>query len=272
MTDKIRDVIVHYHIFKNAGTTVDAILHAGFPETNGAVEGKYPWDTLTSQELLDYILANPTLEVVSSHQARLPLPEHPGLRIHPILFLRHPIDRVESVYHFERRQAPDSLSPSVRIAQSTDLKGFVEWGLSDEGTAVFRNFQTICLAGRERDMRTARATNADYLVASARLRELPFVGVVDRFEESARAMKRNMHFAFPHIAFHPGTAQNRSEGRATSLSKRLEHIALHLGDTVFDRVLNENRFDLELYMQSIALGLSGKLESRHSHAAELSSI
>ncbi|MGO4808077.1 hypothetical protein AB4156_00575 [Cupriavidus sp. 2MCAB6] len=258
MTDKVRDVIVHYHIFKNAGTTVDAMLHAAFPETNGAVEGKYPWDTLTSQELLDYILANPKLDVVSSHQARLPLPEHPGLRIHPIVFLRHPIDRVESVYHFERRQPADSLSPSVRIAQSTDLKGFVEWGLSDEGTAVFRNFQTIHLAGREKDMRSARATNADYLVASARLRELPFVGIVDRFEGAADAMLRNLRFAFPDIEFSVGTALNRSDNRAPRLSSRLAHMASLLGNTVFDRILSENRLDLDLYSQAASLSPNQK--------------
>lgn len=253
MTDTVRDVIVHYHIFKNAGTTVDSLLHANFTDTNGAVEGEYPWDTLTSRQLLDFILANPRLDVVSSHQARLPLPEHPGLRIHPIVFLRHPIDRVESVYRFERRQAPDSLSPSVRIAQNTDLRGFVQWGLSDEGTAVFRNFQTIHLAGRQRDMRSARATGADYLVAEARLRELPFVGVVDSFEASVAAMERKLRSAFPAIACSPTAALNRSEGRADRLSARIERIASELGDSLFDDLVRENRFDLDLYRQAIFL-------------------
>jgi len=253
----MRNVIVHYHIFKNAGSSVDGILHANFPDTHGAVEGVYPWDTLDSAALLDYILANPTLDVVSSHQARLPLPQHPGLRIHPILFLRHPIDRVESVYHFERKQAPDSLSPSVRIAQNTNLKGFVEWGLSDEGTAVFRNFQTIHLAGRQRDMRSARATNADYLVASARLRELPLVGVVDSFEASAAAIQRKLRSVFPDIVFSAEGALNRSEGRADRLSARIERIAGDLGDSLFDDLLSQNRFDLDLYMQAIFLGANG---------------
>jgi hypothetical protein len=254
MTENVRNVIVHYHIFKNAGTTVDAILHANFPATNGAVEGKYPWDTLTNQDLLDFILANPRLDVISSHQARFPLPQHPNLRVHPIVFLRHPIDRVESVYHFERQQAPDSLSPSVRIAQNTDLKGFVEWGLSDQGTAVFRNFQTIHIAGRQRDMRRARASHADYLVASSRLRELPFVGIVDRFEDSAIALQRKLRSNFPAIDCSARAVLNRSEGRADSLSARIERIASDLGDTLFDHLLSQNRFDLDLYMQAVFLG------------------
>ncbi|AOZ07322.1 hypothetical protein [Cupriavidus malaysiensis] len=253
MTNAVRDVIVHYHIFKNAGTTVDAILHANFPGSNGAIEGEYPWDTLTSQDLLNFILDNPRLDVVSSHQARLPVPMHPGLRVHPIVFLRHPIDRVESVYKFERRQAPDSLSPSVRIAQNTDLRGFVEWGLSDAGTAVFRNFQTIHLAGRQRDMRSARATSADHLVAAARLSELPFVGLVDSFEESVSALQRKLRPAFPAIALPAETALNRSEGRADRLSVRIERIATELGDSLFDDLLSQNGFDLDLYRQATFL-------------------
>ncbi|WP_011296923.1 sulfotransferase family 2 domain-containing protein [Cupriavidus necator] len=252
MNDPIRDVIVHYHIFKNAGTTIDALLHANFPHSHGAVEGELPWDILSSDQLQQYILANPTLKVVSSHQARLPLPEHTSLRIHPIVFLRHPIDRVESIYQFERHEPDTHLSPGIQIAKNTDLKGFVEWGLSENGTAVFRNFQTIHLAGRETDMRYAAATQADFLVASARLRELSFVGIVDRFDASIQQLRQVLKPIYPDLQLTPSLALNTSIGRSNLLSARIARISEALGNTLLNELIKANQFDLELYWQHTA--------------------
>lgn len=103
-------------------------------------------------------------------------------------------------------------------------------------------------------MRRARASHADYLVASSRLRELPFVGIVDRFEDSAIALQRKLRSNFPAIDCSARAVLNRSEGRADSLSARIERIASDLGDTLFDHLLSQNRFDLDLYMQAVFLG------------------
>ncbi|MGT2495253.1 hypothetical protein ACU4GD_45150 [Cupriavidus basilensis] len=40
-----------------------------------------------------------------------------------------------------------------------------------------------------------------------RLRELPFVGIVDRFEAAVTSTQRNLRFAFPDIEFSVGTAR-----------------------------------------------------------------
>ncbi|MEW6342889.1 MAG: sulfotransferase family 2 domain-containing protein [Paraburkholderia sp.] len=247
---KIRPVVVHYHLFKNAGTTVDSILNRKFPgETHGHIEGPYPWSVVSPDDILAYALGNPALRAISSHQARLPLPQHPDVLFLPILFLRHPIDRFASVYDFERRQPADSASPSVAIARNGGLAAFANWAVERESTAVCRNFQVAHLASTQLDMRKARSTHVDYLQALAHLRSLPFFGLVESFEES---MKGLQDFLRPHIGelnleF---TIQNGSPGRKATLEERLEHIESELGASLYRELLERNALDMLLYREA----------------------
>jgi hypothetical protein len=53
---EMRVVLVHYHLFKNAGTTMDAILARSFPDlAHGDIEGPEPWCTVTPQQLLTFV-------------------------------------------------------------------------------------------------------------------------------------------------------------------------------------------------------------------------
>ena len=101
---KNNHIIIHYHIFKNAGATVDAILRNNFGEACAEYEGSELAAVVKPESMLKYILENPHLKVISSHNARLPVPKHLRLTFYPLIFLRHPIDRIGSMYSFERRQ------------------------------------------------------------------------------------------------------------------------------------------------------------------------
>ncbi|WP_148662089.1 sulfotransferase family 2 domain-containing protein [Paraburkholderia phytofirmans] len=246
----MRTVIVHYHLFKNAGTTMDSVLDRNFAgDAHGHLEGPYPWSTVSPNEILEYALANPGLRVISSHQARLPLPEHPSITFLPILFLRHPIDRFASVYEFERRQPADSISPSVAIARNGGLVAFANWVVDRQATAVCRNFQVAHLASAQSDMREARATHSDYLQALAHLRSLPFFGIVESFEESMQILQE---FLRPHVGelnidF---SIENFTPGRKATLEDRLEHIESELGPSLYRELLEHNALDLLLYREA----------------------
>lgn len=263
----MRTVIVHYHLFKNAGTTVDGILNRNFPgEAHGHLEGPYPWSTVSSNEILDFALSKADLRVISSHQARLPLPQHPSVTFVPVLFLRHPIDRFASVYEFERRQPADSLSPSVAVARNGNLAAFAEWTVAREATAVCRNFQVAHLAGAQSDMRYARATHDDYLQALAHLKSLPFFGMVESFEESLDSLQE---FVRPHmgelnIDF---LIENVSPGRKATLESRLEHIESELGASLYRELLELNALDLLLYHEAKQMFAANRARLRNVHEA-----
>ncbi|MGN2252458.1 hypothetical protein ACFWZ4_03720 [Frateuria sp. GZRe12] len=253
----MRHIVVHYHLFKNAGTTLDAVLKQHFGEACGAIEGAHPWETLAPDDVAGYAVANPGVRAISSHQARLPLPEAQGVVFHPVVFLRHPIDRVGSVFEFERRQPPQSPSLGARIAREQDFAAYVRWRLTPGNGAVIRNFQTTHLSARERDMRTAQATPSDLAQARDRLAALPFFGLVERFERSLEKMRDCLS---PHVGdlSTRHTVANSSEGRKATLDERLRDIERELGSGLYARLQEENALDLDLYRHASRLFCDGE--------------
>jgi hypothetical protein len=247
-----RHIIVHYHIFKNAGSTVDTFLNYNFVGHCGSVEGQNPWDTLWPEDILTYARSNKHLRAISSHQARLPVPSGSGISFHPILFVRHPIDRVASVYHFERREPYNQHHLSIRMAHENDLAGYIRWGLSGGNHTVLRNFQTIHLAARERDMRTAIATDEDLQNALRHLSTLPVFGVVEEFDHSIEKIVR---YLSPHFGALLPKYQvvNRSTARRGNLQDRLEDIERQLGPDLYCELIEKNSLDLKLYEHALKI-------------------
>ena len=120
----MRTVIIHCHLFKNAGTTLDWSLRSYFG--NRFFEHTDNANMRTGAAYLGpYLSEHETLSAVSSHHVRLPLPVLEGVRILPAILLRHPIDRAGSVYAFELRQ--DSNTPGAVNAKKMTFPEYVSW-------------------------------------------------------------------------------------------------------------------------------------------------
>ncbi|GJH20527.1 hypothetical protein CBA19CS22_28315 [Caballeronia novacaledonica] len=169
-----------------------------------------------------------------------------------MLYLRHPIDRFASVYEFERRQASESTSPSVPVAQSGDLAHFAEWTISADATAVCRNFQVIHLSGVQHDMRDARATHEDYDRALERMSELPFFGIVELFDESLAGFQELLRPAFGELSLQ-FEIKNSSVQRRGSLVERLAHVKGALGDSLYRALLEHNALDMLFYRRALEM-------------------
>jgi hypothetical protein len=61
----VRHVILHYHIFKNAGSTVRSILEQNFGPRFASVESEHPDDVVSHDALLRFLERQPT-SVLSS--------------------------------------------------------------------------------------------------------------------------------------------------------------------------------------------------------------
>lgn len=241
----MRHVVLHYHIYKNAGCTVDAILKKNF--THADIEGVNHYDTVDAQELLQFVLAHPHLKAISSHTTRLPGPCDQNVMFHPLVFLRHPIDRVGSVYSFER-QVPANTHQAGNIARETNFREYVRWRLVEGNGPTITNFQTIYLSGRERDMRTAVATKSDLETALERLNVLGFVGIVELFDDSIRRMQS---YLSPYFSVDTSfEVENRSADRKETLEERIEEIEIALGPNLYAELLDRNALDLELYKKA----------------------
>jgi hypothetical protein len=241
-------IIVHFHIFKNGGTSFDAILSKYFGSQWRTFEGNSAVDVIDTPRFIAFLTANPQLKAISSHLARPPLP-NPGDV--PIVFLRDPIDRARSVYRFV---ASDKNQPNSKIAASGSFRRYVEWALdSQDGGVVIRDYQTIHLSAasfREPNIYLTRATEPDFQQARDLLRAWPAVGLVRNFSESLLWFEQVYGHLYPGLftteawlnRTHPGFASNEAEWRLANDE---------LGHRLFDQLIDANKFDLALYQETL---------------------
>jgi hypothetical protein len=249
-----RHVIIHYHIYKNAGMSVDAGLRESFREAWVSFDS--PSGRLgqpNAQELLVFLAEHKPILALSSHTARLPAPSTKRLQAHPIIFLRHPIDRVGSIYAFMKRTG------NPRAADKT----FSEWvdmmlgsSARDRNLAI-QSYQTLFLSddfqSTERDHGPViGVTYAHFAQAIARMHQLPVFGLVERFEESVARMSRHLRRRFPELTLQARRV-NSSDDRAVAMADRLRDIEAALGSQRYARLVGANEADLELYNHASSL-------------------
>ncbi len=230
-----RSVVLHYHLFKNAGTSVDVVLEGNFG--GDWREAEFPTGRRPNVgDVEAWLAANPTAKALSSHTARGPLPRVPNVSIAPIIFVRHPIDRIRSAYEFERRQKSDK--PGPKMAKEADFAGYVRARLARRDRQC-RNFQTWRLSsfGRPREPELEEALAA--------LDSLPFVGLVEDFTGSMTRMETYLREAFPAFRAFGAKANVWREGR--TLEERLDDARAELGAELWGELVEANRDDLEVF-------------------------
>src|SRR5690242_4433413 len=95
-----RFLVVHYHIFKNAGSTIASILEREFQNGFATVHGPDDVSVVDLISLSDFVASHSAVEAISSHHLRYPKPILPGTIIFDCCFLRHPLDRLQSLYSY----------------------------------------------------------------------------------------------------------------------------------------------------------------------------
>lgn len=203
-----RTIILHVHLFKNAGTSFDAVLKRNFP--GRWVTHEFPRGGAQGNAglILDWVDRAPAAVAFSSHTVWGPLPQRAGLRVISALFLRDPLSRIRSAYRFERTQA-GATTLGAQLAQTADFETYVRRRLATPGDRQCRDFQVERLArmlpGPEPEV--DRAIRALDLVS--------FVGLVADFDGSMRRFARLVRPWFADFA--PATAhRNRSEEAGAS--------------------------------------------------------
>jgi hypothetical protein len=240
-----RRVLFHFHLFKNAGTTVDGCLRRSFGERFVSFDSDAPWHRYSADEVAAKIHEHPTAEAFSSHQVGLLPPSIDGIEVDRLLFLRHPFDRIRSVYSFERRQ--DSDSPGARMASKTDLPGYIRWRLENSDPTVVSEFQaarcaTACTSSARRG--TPRWTGpSDALLA---LEGLKVVGVVERLDESLCLYELELREHWPSLDLAYVSA-NVDPDRPALLEQRVASVRDSLPPDLWRMLEERNQGDLECH-------------------------
>jgi hypothetical protein len=97
-------LLIHYHIFKNAGTSFEWALQQAFGDRFRQYDSPSPGGVIFARELARLARREPDLVAISSHQAVPPAPRVRGRKILTSILVRDPIARIGSIYAFERGQ------------------------------------------------------------------------------------------------------------------------------------------------------------------------
>jgi hypothetical protein len=233
-----RTLIFHYHLFKNAGTSVDELLRRNFGSR--WVSQEFPGNRRENAAgVAAFICDTPHLQAISSHTALLPVPKISGVKIFPIIFIRHPIDRLRSAYEFERRQ--NANTAGARLAKIHDFAGYLRELLRNPRHRQIRNFQTFRLSHNE-----VPRYGSELQRAISTVEQLPFVGLVERFDEALKILSlcvRPLVPRFPTYALH----RNWSAIRDNTLLNRLAAVQTALGPELYSEICVANADDLVIH-------------------------
>jgi Sulfotransferase family len=238
--EKVKVIVAHYHFFKNAGTSIDSILEHNFGSAWSQIEFPRRNQHSNSRLVEDWLVKQPNIAAFSSHTALFPLPILENTVLFPIVFLRHPIPRLWSVYKFERKHRR-VLNPSIKLAQEQDFAGYLNYQLDQPHNRSCRNFQTYrfsWLNSQPNMTELERALNG--------LDLLPIVGLVAEFGLSMQLYRQAIakyYPAFELISVH----KNITSGRNLSLAEKLDSIRDNLDPDTYRKLLEANQDDLELY-------------------------
>jgi len=208
-----RTIILHYHLFKNAGTSIDSILKDNFG--NQWVTKEFKNALSNSAQVTEWIQDNPEAIAFSSHTMMGPIPKIDGVNIISILMLRHPVKRIVSAYKFERMQNSDNWG--AQMAKQLSFEEYVVTRLRKQGDTQCRNFQTERLA----TLTQSSETKIQRAIAS--LKDISIFGIVEDFQEALARVEASVKEAFPDFKSNI-THSNRSRLFDFEMSPALEQL------------------------------------------------
>jgi len=261
--DNIKLIIVHCHIFKNAGTTFDWSLNRCFGDKFEDDQDGKPYSADYLQKLLDI---KKDIRAISNHHIRLPLPEIAGFDVVPVFIIRHPIERIYSVFKFEKNQIEST--PGSINARSKSFKEYVLWRMDPNNGSTIRNYQTrYCSGWKTREDRPV--TEKDYNLAIGEIIKTPLLGIVDKYDESMVIFENWLKQYYPDLDlsyvrknignYRKNNIMTMIKNKLSLVGNKLSHtertnnymsakeILKLLGDDISRIVIENNRYDLNLY-------------------------
>jgi len=239
-----RFLIVHYHIFKNGGSTIASILEREFRDDFATVHGPDDVSVVDQTSLADFVSSHTATQAISSHHLRYPKPVVPNTIIFDCCFLRHPLDRLQSLYSYFQRI--DSDDPLCRLARVDHPRSFFR-KLLDNAPHLVSNVQVTMLALG--GAFTRPVDTPDVEAASDIVGKMAIPGLVDRFDESLVAAEYFLKPAFPRLRL-DYLPQNVSRPFGAGPLDRQEWLRHSWGSDLYATLANLNQCDLELWRRT----------------------
>jgi hypothetical protein len=238
-----KTILVHHHIFKNAGTSLQYALKKYFGEKYSECELP-AHQMVTKDDLEKFILNNPQSLAISGHHICMPTPQGEEYKTLSIVLLRNPLARVESIYKFERKQ--EAKTEGAIKAKELDFKEYVRWRLAQTPTMLC-NYQTYYCARQNKAEGRKIATDQDLKIAIQNLRSSAVVGTVERYQETLELANKKLSQNFPGINLEYSylNASNREQIKQDNQIK--EKLEADLGLEIVHQLEQGNTLDIMLW-------------------------
>jgi hypothetical protein len=239
-----RFLILHYHIFKNGGSTITSILEREFRDDFATVHGPNDVSVVDDVSLADFVSSHPSIRAISSHHLRYPKPVLPNAIIFDCCFLRHPLDRLQSLYsYFQRIRADD---PLCRLARQEQPRSFFT-KLIDSAPHLISNVQVTMLA--QSGTFTRPVDTPDVELAADVIGRMAIPGLVEKFDESLVSAEYFLKPAFPRLRL-DYMAQNVSRPIGGTPADRQGWLKHSWGPDLYFTLARLNACDLELWRRA----------------------
>jgi hypothetical protein len=178
LSPMMRHIILHHHIFKNAGTTLDFSLQRQFGNDFSTLDD--PAGQIIDVDMLyDFLTRHPGVKAVSSHHfCGQPFTRRERFRFFDFGFVRHPLPRLSSIYKFSQRSEAGKLAI---IAKRTGPQEFMRlligrypYMIDSPQVNLFANQGFYGRATSDDDLRRA----------CARFESFALCGPVERYDEA----------------------------------------------------------------------------------------
>ncbi len=239
---EVRAIIVHYHLFKNGGSSIEKMLKACYGDQWETYDKDDPGARISALEMQTFIESRPALKAVSSHQLVPPNIEG-DLCVMPVIFLRHPLVRVRSAYLFEWQKQLSLDAPKGSLTE------YIREKFKNRSVNVISNFQVSRLCNQNyNDVRLNRNLNSEQMLRNSKLLidSLPAFGLVEKFTDSLQLLRTATSHQFPELEL-TEYRENVLQFDNNSIDSRIAQLKEEIGIDLFDELTARNSLDLQLH-------------------------
>ncbi len=238
-----RTILIHHHIFKNAGTSLQYALKKYFGDKY--YECELPSSQMvTKDDLEKFILENPQATVISGHHICLPTPQAQGYKTLSITLLRNPLARIESIYKFEKKQ--NAQTEGAIKAKELDFKEYVRWRL-DQTPTMLCNYQTYYCSRKNKSEGSKIPKQQDLTIAIQNLRASAVVGTVEKYEETLELTNKILNENYPGINLEYTYLNATKKTEITPEEEIRKKLLAQLGEEILNELEEGNKFDQMLW-------------------------
>lgn len=234
-------IILHNHIFKNAGSSLDKILQLNFK--NKFEDNKDNIVDINNLVYLSNLIKKNDLRSISSHAFYGPILFEDTLKSFNIVFLRNPIHRILSAYEFERKQDINIYGsyPAVVKAHELNFKEYILWRL-DQNNSI-RNFQLTKMVRDGFRLNTQMKYSRKDIIKI--FDQYDFVGLVEMFDSSIKKLQNSL--ANHNINLKIMSARYNVNNALSEINDRDYFIKNELGSSLYAKLVSANEYDFHLH-------------------------